>query len=291
MSEEKVKVEEQNKVKNNTKKLSVENIVGIVLIAVFLPVIIFNMVIVIKGFVDPNNVPTVGGFAPLIVGSDSMTKIDSADNGGAFNKGDMIIIKEVKADSLKAKDIITYVDKEGAVITHRIVDVIDIRKDEYEPAKKVYDEAKAKYDEAKAKYDEAVANNSPLISDFQVAMNDAEDEMKEAEGVMKKYENDLAKANYAYNTKGDFNSPAVIRILDNQLQGKYLFRIPFIGKIIEFFQTIPGVIVLIVVPVGVYFAVEMIRKSSQKKSNEQKIAELEAKLAEQQKEEEQKDAE
>ena len=291
MSEEKVKVEEQNKVKNNAKKLSVENIVGIVLIAVFLPVIIFNMVIVIKGFVDPNNVPTVGGFAPLIVGSDSMTKIDSAENGGAFNKGDMIIIKEVKADSLKVKDIITYVDKNGAVITHRIVDVIDIRKDEYEPAKKVYDEAKAKYDEAKAKYDEAVANNSPLISDFQVAMNDAEDEMKEAEGVMKKYENDLAKANYAYNTKGDFNSPAVIRILDNQLQGKYLFRIPFIGKVIEFFQTIPGVIVLIVVPVGVYFAVEMIRKSSQKKSNEQKIAELEAKLAEQQKEEEQKDAE
>ena len=291
MSEEKVKVEEQNKVKNNAKKLSVENIVGIVLIAVFLPVIIFNMVIVIKGFVDPNNVPTVGGFAPLIVGSDSMTKIDSADNGGAFNKGDMIIIKEVKADSLKVKDIITYVDENGAVITHRIVDVIDIRKDEYEPAKKVYDEAKAKYDEAKAKYDEAVANNSPLISDFQVAMNDAEDEMKEAEGVMKKYENDLAKANYAYNTKGDFNSPAVIRILDNQLQGKYLFRIPFIGKIIEFFQTIPGVIVLIVVPVGIYFAVEMIRKSNQKKSNEQKIAELEAKLAEQQKEEEQKDAE
>lgn len=291
MSEEKVKVEEQNKVKNNAKKLSVENIVGIVLIAVFLPVIIFNMVIVIKGFVDPNNVPTVGGFAPLIVGSDSMTKIDSADNGGAFNKGDMIIIKEVKADSLKVKDIITYVDENGAVITHRIVDVIDIRKDEYEPAKKVYDEAKAKYDEAKAKYDEAVANNSPLISDFQVAMNDAEDEMKEAEGVMKKYENDLAKANYAYNTKGDFNSPAVIRILDNQLQGKYLFRIPFIGKVIEFFQTIPGVIVLIVVPVGVYFAVEMIRKSNQKKSNEQKIAELEAKLAEQQKEEEQKDAE
>ena len=279
MSEEKVKIEEQNKVKNNTKKLSVENIVGIVLIAVFLPVIIFNMVIVIKGFVDPNNVPTVGGFAPLIVGSDSMTKSDEALNGGAFNKGDMIVIKNVKPETLKDKDIITYV-YQGEIITHRIVKIYNIT-EKYNESKKAYEDAKAYFE-------------SLPVTDAK--KQEAKDAMDEAETLYTEYYQDYKVqekygCDIVFVTKGDFNSPTEIKIYDHQLQGKYLFRIPFIGKVIEFFQTIPGVIVLIVVPVGVYFAVEMIRKSSQKKSNEQKIAELEAKLAEQQKEEEQKDAE
>ncbi len=270
-------VQEQKEVQKK-KKLSVENIVGIVLIAVFLPVIIFNMVIVIKGWVHPEKVPTFLGVAPLVVGSDSMSKIEGAEHGGAFNKGDIIIIRRFYADKLKADDIITYIH-DGDIITHRITEVIDIEKDEYLPAKENYEAAKAAYEEAKANYDDALANHDPLKNDLEVIMNDAKDEMEKKENTFKYYEEMLSKAKYAFNTKGDFQSPAVIRIYDYELQGKYMFRVPLLGKLIEFFQKPLGIIVLIMVPVGGYFAFELIKKAKSNKKSDEKIAELEAKLA------------
>lgn len=286
---------ENNKTNNqqnseNKRKLSPENIIGIVLIAVFLPVIIFNMVIVIKGWVNPNSVPTFMGVAPLVVGSDSMTIHKEAEYGGAFNKGDIIVIKNVKPEDLEVRDIITYIH-DGDIITHRISEVIDIEKDEYLPAKQAYEEAKAVYEEAKAAYDEAVATSNPLVNDLQIEMEDAKEEMESKEKTMNSYAELLKKAKYAFNTKGDFQSPAVIRIYDYELQGKYMFRIPLLGKLIEFFQKPLGIIVLIMVPVGGYFAFELIKKANSSKKSDEKIAELEAKLTMQQKEkqEEQED--
>lgn len=284
----------ENKRENNQeqtrgkKKLSVENIVGIVLIAIFLPVIIFNMVIVIKGWVNPNSVPTFMGVAPLVVGSDSMTIHKEAEYGGAFNKGDIIVIKNVKAEDLEVRDIITYIH-DGDIITHRISEVIDIEKDEYLPAKAEYETAKAQYEAAKTAYDEAVAASNPLVNDLQIAMEDAKEEMESKEKTMKSYEELLKKAKYAFNTKGDFQSPAVIRIYDYELQGKYIFRIPLLGKLIEFFQKPLGIIVLIMVPVGGYFAFELIKKANRSKKTDEKIAELEAKLAMQEKQKEQEE--
>ena len=279
-------VNEQKQIKEK-KKLSVENIVGIVLIAVFLPIIIFNMVIVVKGWVNPDKVPTFLGVAPLVVGSDSMSKIEGAEHGGAFNKGDIIIIRNIKADKLVEEDIITYIH-DGDIITHRITEVIDIEKDEYLPAKQNFEAAKAAYEEAKAKYEEAVQNKN----DLEIEMNDAKKEMDKKENTMKYYQEELAKAKYAFNTKGDFQSPAVIRIYDYELQGKYVLRVPLLGKLIEFFQTTFGVITLIVIPVGGYFGVELIKKAKNSKKSDEKIAELEAKLAaqEQSKKEEQEES-
>ena len=283
-------VNEQKEIKEK-KKLSVENIVGIVLIAVFLPIIIFNMVIVVKGWVKPDKVPTFLGVAPLVVGSDSMSKIEGAEHGGAFNKGDIIIIRNIKADKLVEEDIITYIH-DGDIITHRITEVIDIEKDEYLPAKQNFEAAKAAYVEAKAKYEEAVQNDDPLKNDLEIAMNNAKEEMDKKENTMKYYQEELAKATYAFNTKGDFQSPAVIRIYDYELQGKYVLRVPLLGKLIEFFQKPLGIIALIMIPVGGYFGFELIKKAKSSKKSDEKIAELEAKLAaqEQTKKEEQEES-
>lgn len=61
--------------------------------------------------------------APLIVVSDSMT-IEKDESGniisGAFNKNDLIFIKKVDPTTLKEGDIITYVAKDGSIVTHRI---------------------------------------------------------------------------------------------------------------------------------------------------------------------------
>lgn len=112
---------------NEKKRLSTENIVGIVLMAVFLPVIVFNMVLVIKGAVNKDQVPMIFNRAPLVVATDSMTIGKYTDNptyNGKFNKNDLIIIKKVDATKLEVGDIVTYItsdEDEKEVITHRII--------------------------------------------------------------------------------------------------------------------------------------------------------------------------
>lgn len=114
-----------NEQSQSTKmKLSTLDILGIVLIVLFLPIIIINFILVIKGAVNPDKVPMVFNTAPLIVISDSMT-IDEDANSGAFNKGDLIFVHRINPDELDVDDIITYISKEGDVITHRITDVFE----------------------------------------------------------------------------------------------------------------------------------------------------------------------
>lgn len=247
------------------KSLSTENLVGIILIAIFLPVIIFNLTFFIKGIVDPNNIPMAFGFAPLIVGSDSMAIHEDALNGGAFNKGDMIIIKKAKIEDLEVGDIITYIYK-GEVITHRLVSI--------DKVEDLYNKAKAEYELAQANY-----NANPDDPALKEAYTNARSEYLNQD-----FRYDVAKERgeeIAYVTKGDYQSPAEIDIYDYQIQGVYMFRLPLLGTIIKFFQTIPGIIVLLIVPVGGYFIFELIKKNKSSKDSQEKIAELEAKLAQQ----------
>ena len=114
-------MEKQEKIKKI--QLSKLDIIGIILIGLFLPIIIINATLVIKGMVNPEKVPTVFGYAPLIVISDSMDLEYSKDfgNPGAFNKGDLIFIKEIDPSDLKEKDIISYLDEDDKVVSHRII--------------------------------------------------------------------------------------------------------------------------------------------------------------------------
>lgn len=107
-----------------SKVLSSLDIVGLALIVLFIPIIIINFILVIKGAVHPEEVPMVFNSAPLIVISDSMN-IDKETNTGAFNKGDLIIVNKVNPDDLEKGDIIAYITKEGDVVTHRITDVLE----------------------------------------------------------------------------------------------------------------------------------------------------------------------
>lgn len=111
------------------KKTTLLNIVGMILIVIFLPIIIVNMIIVIKGAIHPDQVPMVLNCAPLVVVSDSMT-IDKKSGTGAFNKGDLIIIKKIDPSLLKKDDIITYMTKDGEVVTHRIIEFVETKSGE-----------------------------------------------------------------------------------------------------------------------------------------------------------------
>ena len=153
----------------NQKKLTTLNIVGIILIVIFLPIIMINLTIVVKGLTKPEEVPMVFNTAPLIVISDSMT-IDKKAGTGAFNKGDLIFVKKVDPKTLEVGDIITYIsnDKEGSIITHRIVSIYEDgsfeTKGDYSPG---YDRDPVKYEQVVGKYTGRVAGAGDMAMFFQ----------------------------------------------------------------------------------------------------------------------------
>lgn len=105
-------------------KMSALNIVGIVLLVIFLPLIIINITLVIKGAANKDEIPMVFNKAPLIIVSDSMTigyYTTDPDYDGAFNKNDLIIIKKIDGAKLEVGDIATYIAEDGSVITHRVI--------------------------------------------------------------------------------------------------------------------------------------------------------------------------
>lgn len=205
-----------------TKKISKETIIGIILIVVFLPIIVINLVIFIKGIAKPTEFPMVFGTAPMIVESDSMT-IDRKTQTGAFNKGDLIIIKKIDPNKLKVNDIITYYADDGSIITHRIVGMTD----------------------------------------------------DDGNRITKKGEP-------AFETQGDFNSPAIMVIQESKVIGIYVGRIPKMGSVAMFLQTPLGVVVTLGIPFGIVVVIYFVKKKKDNKSAEEKIAELEAQLAAQQ---------
>ena len=203
--------------KEKLKKLTKLDILGIILTIVFLPIIIINMTLVIKGMVNPEEVPMIFNRAPLIVISDSMT-IDKEAGTGEFNKNDLIIIKKVDPSTLGKGDVVTYKGRDGDIITHRITDLI-----------------------------------TDKVNDQEVP---------------------------AFETKGDY-SPGYdfYPVRYEQIVGEYLFRLPKLGGVAMFLQTPAGVIVILLIPVIIVFAVDFFIKRKQQKSSDSKNAELEAEIA------------
>ena len=73
-----------------------------------------------------------------------------------------------------------------------------------------------------------------------------------------------------YHTKGDANT--VIdndTITDNQIIGKVFFHLPFLGYLITFSKTLPGIIIFIVIPstVIIYDEIRKILKQFQQKKS------------------------
>lgn len=90
-------------------------ILGIILCVILVPLLIINIILIIQGAVNPDEVPGIMGYKPMMVLTESMDpKIKS---------GDLIIIKEIDPTSLKEGDIITFFDPAGnghSTVTHRI---------------------------------------------------------------------------------------------------------------------------------------------------------------------------
>lgn len=95
-------------------------IIGTILCIILIPILIINVTLIIKSYTNTEEVPSVGGYLPLIVLTDSMyPEIES---------GDLIICHTIEADEVEVNDIIAFFDPAGngtSIVTHRVVEVIE----------------------------------------------------------------------------------------------------------------------------------------------------------------------
>ena len=87
--------------------------IGILICIVLIPILAMNLTIIVKSYLNPNEVPDFFGIKPFIVVTGSME--------GTIDGGDLIVTKVVEPEALEVGDIISYsIDK--SVITHRIIE-------------------------------------------------------------------------------------------------------------------------------------------------------------------------
>ena len=105
-----------NKEKKNPKWLSVLLAVICVLLSL---VLISNLIVIIKGAINPDRPPSAFGFTSMIVLSGSM----SGDAPDHIEVGDMIVTRSADPKTLEVGDVITFMEEGTTAVTHRIIGI------------------------------------------------------------------------------------------------------------------------------------------------------------------------
>ena len=108
----------------NKEKTSVTHkvltIVGTVLCIILIPILLINLTLIAKSYINKDEVPSIGGTFPLIVLTDSMyPEIES---------GDLIICNTAEAEDIKVNDVISFFDPVGngtSIVTHRVIEIVE----------------------------------------------------------------------------------------------------------------------------------------------------------------------
>ena len=90
--------------------------IGIAICVLLAPILIMNLTIVVKSYINPDKVPDFFGIKPFIVITGSMEP--------EIFGGDLVITKTVDPATLEVGDIISFSDG-NSVITHRIIEITE----------------------------------------------------------------------------------------------------------------------------------------------------------------------
>ena len=90
-------------------------VLGYTIVTIFALLALIFIWIFIQSRVNPDKVPSLFGYKCFIVLSGSMEP--------EIYKGDLVIVKNTDSNTLKENDIIAFRDKDGYVVTHRIVEI------------------------------------------------------------------------------------------------------------------------------------------------------------------------
>jgi len=79
------------------------------------PVVVFNLMLMVIGLIEPGRMPELLGYSPLIVRSDSMAPL--------IRDGDLIIVEQAEPLSLRRGDVIAY-RIDDVIVTSRIENIL-----------------------------------------------------------------------------------------------------------------------------------------------------------------------
>lgn len=108
-----------NKEKTTARHKSL-TILGTVLCIILIPILILNCTLIIKSYTNKDEVPSIGGYLPLIVLTDSMYP--------EIHGGDLIICHKGEPEEVQEGDVIAFFDPAGngqTIVSHRVMDVIE----------------------------------------------------------------------------------------------------------------------------------------------------------------------
>lgn len=157
--------------KRQLRKKKIKKITRIVACTILIPILVYNISLIIQSIINPNKTPSFFGIKTYVIISGSMKP--------NYNIGDIVVAKNTNANSLKEGDVISF--RQGQIIvTHRII---------------------------------KVENSNKLV----------------------------------FKTKGDNNnSEDSEEVTANLIEGKVVFKIPWIGNIALFFRGKIAIIVLLI---------------------------------------------
>lgn len=95
-------------------------IVGTVLCIILIPILLINLTLIGKSYINKDEVPSIGGYMPLIVLTDSMYP--------DIESGDLIICHTADAEDIKVNDVISFFDPAGngtSIVTHRVIEIVE----------------------------------------------------------------------------------------------------------------------------------------------------------------------
>ena len=113
-TEEMYKIKDFNKSAENVHKFL--RIISIIVAAIIIPIIIYNLTLMVKSLVNPDETPSFLGIKSLVIISESMEP--------NIMPNDAIFVKEVPEEDLKVGDVISFKD-DGFINTHRIVEILN----------------------------------------------------------------------------------------------------------------------------------------------------------------------
>lgn len=107
----------KEKASANHKLLTV---IGTILCIILIPILLINVTLIAKSYINKEEVPSVGGYLPLIVLTDSMYPV--------IESGDLIICHTADAADIKEGDVISFFDPAGngtSIVTHRVLEIVE----------------------------------------------------------------------------------------------------------------------------------------------------------------------
>ena len=120
MSKAAVKAKPEQNKEPTTLTHKIMTVVGTLMCIVLIPLLVSNIILIVRSYTNPDEVPSVGGFTPMIVLTDSMYPF--------IHSGDLIFCRNAQPEEVQVGDVISFFDPAGngvSVVTHRVVQITE----------------------------------------------------------------------------------------------------------------------------------------------------------------------